>query len=273
MLQFTFAAIGYDFTETMNLQMQSGRDFSPDFQSDTVSYIVNEQALEIFNYKDPIGMPLKFWGQDGTIVGVVKDFHFNSLHNKIEPLVLRLGENIDRGWVLIRIEAGKTKEALAGLEKVCKELNPQFPFAHQFADEEYTYLYKSEQVIEKLSNAFAFMAIFISCLGLLGLTMFTTEQRIKEIGIRKILGASVISLFRLLSKELFILISIAIVIASPLAWYFMNDWLAGYAYKIDITIWIFVLAGVLAILIALITISFQTIKALLVNPVNSLRSE
>ena len=273
MLQFTQAAICYDFVSTMNIEMLEGRDFSPDFQSDSVGYIVNEKALKIFNYKDPLGMPLKFWGNQGTIIGVVKDFHFNSLHKNIEPLILRLGKDMNKGWALIRIEAGKTKEALAGLEKLCKGLNPQFPFAHQFADEEYNYLYTTDLVVEKLSNAFAFLAIFISCLGLLGLTMFTTEQRTKEIGIRKILGAPLFSLFNLLSRELFILISIAIVIASPLAWYFMNNWLAGYAYKIDITIWIFILAGVLAILIALVTISFQTIKALLVNPVNSLRSE
>jgi ABC-type antimicrobial peptide transport system permease subunit len=253
--------------------MLEGRDFSPAFQSDSVGYMVNEKALKIFNYKDPIGMPLQFWGNQGTIIGVVKDFHFNSLHRNIEPLILRLGENTNRGWALIRIEAGKTKDALEGLERVCKELNPQFPFAHQFADEEYNYLYTTDLVVEKLSNAFAFLAIFISCLGLLGLTMFTTKQRTKEIGIRKILGAPLISLFNLLSKELFILISIAIVIASPLAWYVMNNWLAGYAYKIDITIWTFILAGMLSILIALITISFQTLKALLTNPVNSLRSE
>ena len=273
MLQFTQAAVGYDFVKTMNVKMLEGRDFSPDFQSDSVGYIVNERALKIFNYKDPIGMPLTFWGNQGTIIGLVKDFHFNSLHKNIEPLILRLGNDRNRGWALVRIEAGKTKEALEGIENVWKELNPQFPFAHQFADEEYNYLYTTDLVVEKLSNAFAFLAIFISCLGLLGLTMFTTEQRTKEIGIRKILGAPLFSLFNLLSRELFILISIAIVIASPLAWYFMNDWLAGYAYKIDITIWIFILAGMLSILIALITVSFQTIKALLTNPVNSLRSE
>jgi ABC-type antimicrobial peptide transport system permease subunit len=273
MLQFTQAAIGYDFMKTMNIQMLQGRDFSPEFQSDSSGYIVNEKALKLFNYKDPIGMPLQFWGNKGTIVGVVKDFHFNSLHTDINPLVLRLGEEINRGWALIRLEAGKTPEALAGLEKVCKELNPQFPFAHQFSDEEYNYLYTSEQVIDKLSNAFAFLAIFISCLGLLGLTMFTTEQRIKEIGIRKILGAPLFSLFNLLSKEILMLVSIAILIASPLAWYAMHDWLKDYAYKIDLTIWIFLLAGALAIIIALITISAQTIKALLANPVKSLRSE
>jgi ABC-type antimicrobial peptide transport system permease subunit len=250
-----------------------GRDFSPEIKSDTAGYIVNETALKLFNYKDPIGMPLTLWGMKGTIVGVVKDFHINSLHVDIKPLMLRLNEDMDGGWTMVRIEPGKTNEAIAGIKKIWKEMNPYFPVDYQFSDQEYQKLYASEQVIEKLSNAFALMAIFISCLGLLGLTIFTTEQRTKEIGIRKILGAPLVSLFNLLSKELLMLISMAIVMASPIAWYVMNDWLKGYAYKVDISVWIFMLAGLLAIVVALITISFQTLKALLANPVKSLRSE
>jgi ABC-type antimicrobial peptide transport system permease subunit len=271
--EFAQVAVGYDFIKTMGIEMEKGRDLSPEFKSDSAGYIVNQEALKLINYDDPIGKPLSLWDTRGTIVGVVKDFHFNSLHTKIGPLLLRLGEEARGGWAIIRIEAGKTKEALVGLEKVSKELNPKFPFTYQFSDDEYQKLYANEQVVSKLSNAFAFLAIVISCLGLLGLTMFTTEQRTKEIGIRKILGAPLASLFNLLSKELFILIFIAIVIASPLAWYVMNGWLQAYAYKIDITIWIFVFAGMLAVLIALVTIGFQTFKALLVNPVKSLRSE
>jgi putative ABC transport system permease protein len=272
-LQFTQAAIGFDFMKTMDIQMAHGREFSREFASDSVAYIVNEKALKLFNYKEPIGMPLTFWGKKGTIVGIVKDFHFNSLHNEIKPLVLRLGEDSPWGWALVRTEPGKTKEALARLEKICRELNSQFPFAYEFSDEEYRKMYASEQIVDKLSNAFAFLAIFISCLGLLGLTMFTAEQRTKEIGIRKVLGASLTSLFGLLSKELFVLITIAMLIASPFAWYVMDSWLGEFAYRIDIAWWIFLMAGVAAIFIALATISFQTIKALLVNPVNSLRSE
>lgn len=272
-LQFTQASIGFDFMKTMDIAMVQGRDFAREFASDSVGYIVNEKALKLFNYNDPIGMPLTFWGKKGTIVGIVKDFHFNSLHNEIRPLVLRLREDNPEGWALVRTEAGKTKEALTSLEKICRELNPKFPFTYEFSDEEYRKLYASEQIVEKLSNAFAFLAIFISCLGLLGLTMFTAEQRTKEIGIRKVLGASLTSLFGLLSKELLVLVTIAMLIASPLAWYAMDGWLSEYAYRIDISWWIFLLAGVAAILIALATVSFQTIKALLVNPVNSLRSE
>lgn len=272
-LQFTQLAVGFDFMKTMKLELAQGRDYAMEFPSDSVGYIVNEKALALFNYKDPIGAPLTFWQKKGTIIGVVKDFHFNSMHVDINPLVIRLGEDIGWGGALIRTEPGKTKEALAGLEKICKELNPKFPFTHRFTDDEYQKLYTSEQIVDKLANAFAVLAIFISCLGLLGLTIFTAEQRTKEIGIRKVLGAGPLSLFNLLSKELLLLVTLAMLVATPVAWYAMNDWLNDYAYRIDLTWWIFLVAGLLAAIIALGTTSIQTIKALLANPVNSLRSE
>jgi ABC-type antimicrobial peptide transport system permease subunit len=162
---------------------------------------------------------------------------------------------------------------VATLEKLCKELNPKFTFTYYFTDKEYQKLYNDEQVVGKLSKTFAFLAIFISCLGLLGLAMFTAEQRVKEIGIRKVLGASVSSLFGLLSTEFIILVGIALLIASPLAWYFMNEWLKAYTYRTDIDWWVFALAAVLSILIALVTVSFQAAKSALMNPVKSLRSE
>jgi ABC-type antimicrobial peptide transport system permease subunit len=273
MLQFTQAAIGYDFMKTMKIEMAAGRDFSRDFPSDSVGYIVNEKALALFGYKDPIGMPLTFWQKKGTIVGIVKDFHFNSLHNAINPLVLRLGEEHPWGWAMIRTEPGKTKEALASLENICKELNPKFPFAYHFSDDEYQKLYVSEQIVDKLSNVFAALAILISCLGLLGLTLFTTQQRTKEIGIRKVLGATTFSLFHLLSKELFVLIFVAMAVASPLAWYVMSAWLGDFAYRIELGWWMFLAAGLMAVAIALTTTGIQTMKALVANPVNSLRSE
>ena len=272
-LQFVQAAVGYDFTKTMHTDMVQGRDFSDAFPSDSTGYVVNEAALKLFGYKDPIGMPLTFWQKKGTIVGVIKDFHFNSLHIAINPLILRLGENMDYGSALIRTEPGKTKEALANLEKICRELNPQFPFTYQFSDVEYQKMYRSEQVVGTLSNGFAGLAIFISCLGLLGLSMFTAEQRTKEIGIRKVLGASLHSLFNLLSKEILIIVAIALLIASPLAWLVMDNWLKEYAFRITIGWWVFLVAGVSAILVAIITVSFHTIKALVANPVESLRTE
>jgi putative ABC transport system permease protein len=271
--QFTQASVGYDFTKTMNIKLLEGRDFSKDFATDSVGYILNEAALKKIGYKDPIGKPLTFWEKKGTIIGVVKDFHFNSLHEPINPLVIRYGEKEGYGAVLVRTEAGKIKQAISGLEKLCKQLNPKFPFTYYFSDEEYQKLYKSEQVISKLSNSFAFLAIFISCLGLLGLAMFTAEQRTKEIGIRKVLGASITSLFTLMSKEFLLLVCIALIIASPIAWWLMNNWLQNYAYRTPITWWMFLVAGAFAIIIALLTVSFQASKAAIANPIKSLRTE
>ena len=272
-INFTHAAVGYDFVKTMNLQMAQGRDYSKDFATDSVGYIINEAALKIIGFKDPVGKPLTFWQKKGTIIGVLKDFHFNSLHTKINPMVLRLGEEGGWGDALVRIAPGKTKEALASLEKICKTLNPKFPFTYKFSDEEYQKLYASEQVVSQLANYFSFLGIFISCLGLLGLVMFTSEQRTKEFGIRKVLGARPVSLFSLLSKEFLLLVFIAMFIASPLAWLAMNKWLQNYEYRIDISWWMFIMAGIIAILIALLTVSFQAIKAALANPVKSLRTE
>jgi ABC-type antimicrobial peptide transport system permease subunit len=174
---------------------------------------------------------------------------------------------------LVRTQPGQTKQTLATVEKLCKELNPNFTFTYQFSDQEYQKLYDNEQVVSKLSDAFAFLAIFISCLGLLGLAMFTAEQRTKEIGIRKVLGASVGSLFTLLSREFIVLVIIALLIASPISWYAMNKWLLNYSYHIDLAWWIFLLSGVIAIFITLVTVSFQSAKAALMNPIKSLRSE
>jgi putative ABC transport system permease protein len=272
-IDFTQVGVGYDFIKTMHIQMLQGRDFSRDFATDSANYIINETALKIIGYKDPIGKSLTLWGTKGTIIGVVKDFHFNSLHEAINPLMLRLGENFDGGIALVKTEPGKTKEALASLEKVYKELNPKVPFTYKFSDEEYQKLYKSEQVVSQFANYFSFLAIFISCLGLLGLVIFTAEQRTKEFGIRKVLGAGPLILFNLLSKEFLTLVVIAIVIASPVAWYFSNQWLQDYAYKTNLRWWVFVIAALTVLLIALITISFQAIKAAVANPVKSLRTE
>ncbi len=268
---FVQAAIGYDFAKTMHTTIIAGRDFSEDY-ADSASYIINEKALRVIGYRDPIGMPLKFWNKKGTIVGVVNDFHFNSLHVPIEPLVLRLKKGAG-GYALIRTEAEKTSIALAGLEELHKKLNPDFIFAHQFADEEYAYLYQNEQVVKKLSLCFAFLAILISSLGLLGLVIFTAEQRIKEIGIRKVLGASTTQIATLLSKDFMKLVFVSILLSIPTAYYVMNNWLKGFEYRITIQWWMFVVAAVGAIAIALLTISFQAIKAAVMNPVNSLKSE
>jgi len=271
--QFVQASIGYDFVKTMNLKILDGRDFSKEIVTDSVGYLINEAALKIMKFKNPVGTPLTFWEHKGKVVGVLKDFHFQSLHEPILPLILRLDDQENWGLALVRIEGAKTKEALAGLEKICKNLNPSFPFNYQFSDEEYQKLYASELVVGKLSRYFAGLAIFICCLGLLGLAMFTAEQRIKEIGIRKVLGASVSSLFTLVSKDFLILVTVAFLIAAPLGYWVMSNWLENFAYRTPVGLWIFVFAGLIAVLITLFTVSFQAFKAAMANPVRNLRSE
>jgi hypothetical protein len=256
----------------MQATLLYGRDFSEHF-ADSANYIINETALKILGYKDPIGMSLTFWDVKGTIIGVVKDFHFNSLHVPITPLVIRLNKGMGWGTALIRTDPAKTPAALAGLEAIHKKLNPEFPFSHQFADEEYAFLYKSEQVVKKLSGYFAFLAIFISCLGLLGLIIFTSERRTKEVGIRKVLGANVSQIVTLLSKDFMRLVIVAIIVSTPVAYYVMNEWLQGFEYHIGIEWWMFALAAAGAILITIFTISFQAIKTARENPVKSLRAE
>jgi len=272
-ISFSFSAVGHDFVKTLNLPIVRGREFSEDYLSDSSAYIINESAMKVMGYEDPIGKPLTFWQTSGTIIGVVKDAHFNSLHYAVPPMIFRLDRGEERGYALVKTEAGNTAEALQLLEKVCKELNPKSPFTYQFADLEYAKMYASKTVVSKLSNTFASLAIFISSLGLLGLMIFTTAQRTKEIGIRKVLGASISLLFALLLKEIFLLVVIALCIASPLAWLAMKNWLSNYAYHIEYSWLTGLVAAAFLILIALVTISYQTARALLENPVNSLRTE
>ena len=265
--------VAYDFTKTMDIQVVQGHDFRKDMATDSIGYILNEEAARIVGYKDPVGKSFTMWGRKATIVGVVKDFNFNSLHIPIRPFILYLGDNPWGGTTLIRMEPGKTRQVLDGLAALWKQMNPKFPFTYQFSDEEYDKLYKSELMAARLSNWFAALAIIISCLGLLGLAMFTAEQRTKEIGIRKVLGASVGSVFRLLSSEFLALVFLSLLIATPLAWLAMSKWLQDYAYHTNISWWMFVLAGVAALVITFLTIGFQTIKTALNNPVKSLRAE
>jgi ABC-type antimicrobial peptide transport system permease subunit len=270
---FVNTTVGYDFVKTMNLKLAEGRDFSKEYGTDSASFIINETAVAKIGYKDPVGKQIWWGNREGRIVGVLKDFHFASLHASIEPLIIRLDENRQWGTMLVRIENGKTKEGLVGLEKIYKTLNPKFPFTYQFSDLEFVKLYRSEQLVSKLSRYFAFLAIFISCLGLFGFATFAAGQRTKEISIRKVLGASVANILGLLSSNLMKPVIIAILIACPIAWYVMNNWLEDFAYKIMIGWWVFAIAGLITVGIALLTISFQVIKAAISTPVKSLRTE
>ena len=272
-IQFTYTYAGYDFTRALKLTLISGRDFSPEFPSDSSGFLINQSALKLIGYKDPIGKRLKFRGKEGHIIGVLKDFHFSSLHDQIKPLVVPFGENLTYGSAMVRTRPGQTKQAITSLGTLCKQLNPDFSFSYSFSDQEYNKLYNNEQLVSKLADSFAVLAILISCLGLLGLAMFTAEQRIKEIGIRKVLGAGIGSLFGLLTAEFLKLILIALVIGSPLAWFALNKWLESFAYHAAIQWWLFALSAGLIVLIAMATVSFHAIRAALINPVKSLRSE
>ena len=276
LILFSTNPITYDYIKTMGIQLKEGRDFDPSFSLDTNNYLVNEAALRKIGYKDPIGKELTMWGDKGSIVGVMKDYHHNSLHVPIEPLILRLFKkswNSYWGNVLVRTEKGKTKQAIASMEKTYRQFNPGFPFRYFFTDAEMLKNYKAEHTVSKLSKYFAFLAIFISCLGLFGLVTFTAQQRVKEIGIRKVLGASVSGIVRMLSKDFIKLVLLAAVIAFPVAWWAMNRWLGDFAYRVHIGWWVFVVSGIAAMLIALLTVSFQAIKSAIASPVKSLRTE
>jgi ABC-type antimicrobial peptide transport system permease subunit len=271
---FTSAGIGYDFVKTMNIKVLQGREFSKDLATDSLGFMLNEEALRLVGYKDPIGKPFTLWEMHGTIIGIVKDFNFNSLYKPISPLVMYLDQTKAKGsYILAKIEGAQTKKALEGLSNLYKNLNPDYPFTYQFSDAEYNKLYGSEQLVGKLANFFALLALFISCLGLLGLAIFTAEQRTKEVGIRKVLGANSTNLFWLLSKDFLFLVIMALVIASPIAWFAMNKWLENFAYRTQISWWMIAVAGAVATLISLLTISFQTIKLIVTNPINSIKAE
>ena len=262
--------VGDDFFETMNLQMAQGRPFSKAF-ADSSSVIFNETAIKAMGLKNPIGKMVSLWGDKKQIVGIVKDYHFKSLYDKIGPSFLVHEPNSD--YTLVRINAGSAQQAIAGIKKLYATINDGLEFSYSFLDDDYNRLYTSEQRVVALSRHFAGIAILISCLGLFGLAAFTAQKRQKEIGIRKVIGASVSNLVAMLSKDFLILVLIALCIAFPISWWAANNWLQSFAYRIRISPLVFVIAGSSVVIITLITISFQSIKAATTNPVKSLRTE
>jgi putative ABC transport system permease protein len=266
----------FDYIPQYKIKMLAGRAFSKEFGTDTTqAMLLNETAVKLFGYsspKDIIGKKFDQWGRKGTIIGVMEDFHFRSLQEAIKPLSMRIEPN---GCNLISatVSPVNVKATIAAVENKWKSLIPNRPFSYFFLDDFFDKQYRSEVRFGKLFLNFALLAIFISCLGLLGLASYSTMQRTKEIGIRKVMGASVTGIVNLLSRDFLILILISFLIAAPLAGFGMHNWLKDFAYRIDIGWWIFVLAGLLAVVIALATISFQAIRAAYANPVKSLRTE
>lgn len=268
------ASVGFDFIKIMKLQVAEGRGFSPTNPTDsTDAFMVNEEAVKEMGMKNPIGQWVSAWSKRGHIIGVLKDYHTQSLHEPIRPILLDIKEGEYFGVIIARTEPGKTKEALESLAAVYKSINPNYPFTYQFVDQEYKKLYTSELIISTLSMVFAVVAIVISCLGLLGLVIFSAEQRTKEFGVRKVLGASLGQLMMLFAQDFMKLIGIAFLIAAPVGWYAMRNWLQDFAYRIDISWWIFALAGAGSLAIALFTLSYEAFKTAIANPVKSLRSE
>ena len=271
-VNFSVKNMDYDLIETLGMEMVQGRAFSRKFGDEKSSLIFNETAIKTMGLQDPIGKKISMWGEDRVIVGIVKDFLDNSIHEEIRPVIMRFDPTAATS-IVVKIAAGKEKAALTAIESIYKEMNPGYTFEYRFIDQQYQSLYAAEQRITVLSQIFAGIAIVISCLGLLGLISFMAERRAKEIGIRKVLGASISGIVRLLARDFLQLVLIAILIASPLAWYGMSQWLNGFAYSIKLELWMFAGAGVLAMVIAFLTIGFQSVKAALANPVKSLKSE
>jgi len=264
---------GYDFIETMGMHMAAGRSFSRAFGADTSKIILNETAVRAMNLKDPVGQNIKLYGQSLQIVGIVKDFHFESLHESVKPSFMIL--NSSNSWfkMMVRIKAGQEAATIGRIQQYYESYNPGFPFSFSFLDEAYQKQYSTELRAGILSRYFAGLAILISCLGLFGLATFTAQRRQKEIGIRKVVGASVNGIVAMFSAEFLKLVFIALLIAFPLSWWAMTQWLQSFASRISIGADVFVVAAVSVICITFATVGFQAIKAALANPVKSLRSE
>ncbi len=268
-IEFANLEVGANFLETAGIQIKEGRNFS--VANAMQEIVFNESAIKAMGLKDPIGKKVKFWDQERTIVGIAQDFNFESLYSSVKPCFFQVYPVMPN--VLVRIQAGTEEQTIERVKEVYSEFSKTLPFEYRFLDDDYQALYASEMKISVLSRYFALMAIIVSCLGLFGLAAFTAQKRQKEIGIRKVVGATVQNVVTMLSTDFIKLIITSIVIAMPISWFFMNKWLEGFAYRTDISPWLFALIGVLVIIIAFGTISFQAIKAAVMNPVKSLRSE
>jgi putative ABC transport system permease protein len=270
-----FYMADYDFVETMQMHMVEGRNFSRDYATDTAAVIINEAMAKRMNWDNPIGKKIQRGGGENapmfTVVGVVKDYHQLSLYNLIEPLAIFFRK--DNYFLHIKIAPQDVPNTLQHIEKTWNDINPGKPRAYTFLDQDFFSQYQADQRRGQIFTTFSALTILIACLGLLGLASYTTEQRTKEIGIRKVIGASVSNVVMLLYKDFFILVAIAILLAFPVAYYFMDRWLQTFAYQTDIKALTFVLAALLTLFITLLAVGFHTIRAATANPVKALQSE
>jgi putative ABC transport system permease protein len=268
-----FDSVDFDFTETLKIELVEGRSFDKEHTSDlSQAWIVNEEVAKLMNKDSVIGERFSHVGMNGTIIGVMKNFHYQSLKNKIEPLAIAVDPD-DLNYMIIRIPPEEVSASLGFIENTWKRIIPDYPFEYRFMDERYDMMYRTEQRIGTLLRYFAILAVFVACLGLFGLASFMAEKRTKEIGIRKVLGASVVQVTRLLCKEFFVLVLVANVIAWPAAYFIMRKWLQSYAYRADLGFFVFIGAMLLALLVAILSVGFQAVRAARSNPADSLRYE
>ncbi len=273
-VDFPNSRVTYEFGKTANWKIKEGRDFSRDFATDSMAFVINESAAKFLGFKEPVGKILKWNDRPFTIIGVVNDIMQESPFYPVRPSLYHIGKYEDMYNLIVKLNPRQNAgPSLSKIEQVLKKFTPTVPFDYKFVDEEFGNKFRAEERIGKLSSYFAILAVLISCLGLFGMASFVAEQRTKEIGIRKVLGASIVNLWRLLSTEFVILVILSCVIATPIAWYYLHNWLANYDYRIEIKWQVFVLAALAALMITLLTVSFQAIKAAITNPVKSLRTE
>jgi putative ABC transport system permease protein len=276
----TSFSAGFNFLQTFNIELLQGRDFRKELD-DKISdrIIINEAARRMLQLEQPLGKrivtrdlnDLRQQNHEFEIIGVVKNFNFESLHREIKPMAISL--NKKGAFISVRMSSKDLRQSIAAIESIWKRFGPAVPFEYSFLNDQIGRLYRTEMVLSRLLTILTTLIIFIASLGLFGLTLLLFQQRTKEVGIRKVLGASANSIAVLLSKDFFKLIAVAFVIASPLAWWAMHQWLQGFAYRIDVAWWMFLIAALVVLLIAFITISFQVVKAARTNPVESLRLE
>jgi ABC-type antimicrobial peptide transport system permease subunit len=275
--EFATIWVTHDFGKSVGWQFKEGRDLSREFTTDSSAIVINESAVKFMGIKNPVGTIIK-WGSDAKakeykVVGVIKDMLMQSPYENVKQTIYFMDYN-NVNFIILKLNPNKSAaESIAKIEAVFKKYIPSAPFDYKFADSEFAAKFAAEERIGKLSTFFAALAIFISCMGLFGLASFVAEQRTKEIGIRKVLGASVVNLWGMLSKDFVMLVIISCLIATPIAWYFMSEWLLKYTYRTTVSWWVFAVTGSGALIITLLTVSFQSIKAALMNPVKSLKTE
>ena len=272
----TSIRVDENYIPALDMQIEKGRNFSPDYKSDSAGIVLNETAAKMLGLKDPLTAQLYRPGENNQavafhVIGIVKDFNFSTMHETVGPLVMELDDNW--GSMLLRLNTKNISSVISQVKNKWNSMAPGLPFSYSFMDNDFNNLYQAEQQTGQLFITFAVFAIFIACLGLFGLVTYAAEQRTKEIGIRKVLGAGVGRIMALLSKEFVWLVFIAACIGFPVAWYAMSRWLQSFAYRINISWWVFVIAGITIMTIALVTISLQTIRAAMANPVDALKNE